>query len=121
LSLVVLLGVGTLGGAGAIARFLIDGAVAGRARRDFPYGTMAVNLTGALLLGLAVGLALTADDYRLAGTGLIGAYTTFSTWAFESQRLGEDGQVRAAAVNFGASLLLGLGAAWLGRVIGTAL
>ncbi|MGZ5321863.1 MAG: fluoride efflux transporter CrcB, partial [Solirubrobacterales bacterium] len=107
MSLAVLLGVGALGGAGAIARFLIDGAAAGRTGRDFPYGTLAVNLTGAFLLGLVAGLALTADDYRLAGTGLVGAYTTFSTWAFESQRLGEDGQLRAAAINFGVSLLLG--------------
>jgi CrcB protein len=120
-SVLVLVGVGALGGVGAIARFLLDGAVATRAGRDFPYGTLAVNLTGALLLGVLVGAALSGDAYRLAGTGLIGAYTTFSTWTFESHRLGEDGELRIGVLNFGASLILGVGVAWLGRQLGGAL
>jgi CrcB protein len=52
------------------------------------------------------------------GTGLLGAYTTFSTWMFESHRLAEDGEGRRSLVNLLASLVLGLGAAWLGREIG---
>jgi CrcB protein len=120
-SAVVLAGVAVLGGFGAIARFLLDGAVASRAGRDFPYGTLAVNLTGAFLLGVLAGAALSTDAYRLAGTGLIGAYTTFSTWAYESHRLGEDGQLRAGALNFAVSLALGVAAAWLGRRLGGAL
>jgi CrcB protein len=120
-SALVLAGVGVLGGAGALARFLLDGAVASRTGRDFPYGTLAVNLSGALVLGVLAGAALSDDAYRLAGTGLIGAYTTFSTWAFESHRLGEDGQLRAGALNFAVSLVLGVAAAWLGRRIGGAL
>jgi CrcB protein len=120
-SLVVLAGVGLLGGAGAIGRFLLDGAVAGRVGRAFPWGTLAVNLSGAFVLGVLVGAALSDDAYRLAGTGLLGAYTTFSTWALESHRLGEDGQVRAGALNFAVSLVLGVLAAWAGRRLGAAL
>lgn len=121
MSLPVLLGVGVLGGLGAIARFLLDGAVAGRLGRAFPYGTLAVNISGALLLGLLAGAALHGDGYRLAGTGFLGAYTTFSTWALESHRLGEDGQLRVGALNFAVSLVLGVAAAWAGRHLGAAL
>lgn len=117
----LLLAVGVLGGTGAIARFLLDGAVARRFGRDFPYGTLAVNLSGTLALGLLVGAALTGDAYRIAGVGLLGAYTTFSTWALESHRLGEDGRLGLGALNFAVSLVLGVGTAWLGRHIGAAL
>jgi CrcB protein len=118
MSPLILAGVGVLGGAGAIARFLIDGAVSSRAGRELPFGTLAVNLSGALVLGALAGAALGDDAYRLAGTGLIGAYTTFSTWAFESHRLGEDGRLRAGALNFAVSLVLGVAGAWLGRAVG---
>jgi CrcB protein len=55
------------------------------------------------------------------GGGLIGAYTTFSTWAFESHRLGEDGELRVGGLNFVISLVVGLVAAWAGRKLGAAL
>jgi CrcB protein len=115
MSPVVLLGVGLLGGVGALARFLVDGAVAARLGRSFPYGTLVVNLSGAFLLGALVGVVVDDDALRLAGTGLVGAYTTFSTWAFESHRLGEDGEGRLALLNFAASLALGILAAWAGE------
>ncbi len=121
MSALVLLGVGVLGGIGAIVRFLLDGAVASRLGRAFPYGTLAVNLSGAFALGLLVGATLEDDAYRLAGIGLVGAYTTFSTWAFESHRLGEDGEALAAALNFAVSLALGIAAAWAGRHVGATL
>jgi CrcB protein len=117
----VFVGVLVLGGVGASARFLLDGAVSQRAGRDFPYGTLAVNLSGALVLGALAGAALSGSAYRLAGTGLVGAYTTFSTWAFESHRLGEEGELRSGALNFAVSLVLGVAAAWAGRAIGRAL
>ena len=117
----VVVGIGLLGGIGALARFAVDGAVAARAAGAFPFGTLAVNLTGAFLLGLLVGATTDDDTLRLAGTGLLGAYTTFSTWAFESHRLGEDGQGRLGALNFTASLLLGVLVAWAGRSLGGAL
>jgi CrcB protein len=121
MSVIVVVGVGVVGGAGAIARFLLDGAVAGRLGREFPYGTLVVNIVGAFALGVLVGAALDRDAYRLAGTGLIGAFTTFSTWALESHRLGEDGQLGLGAVNFAVSLVLGVAIAWAGRHVGAAL
>jgi CrcB protein len=112
------LALGALGGAGALARFLLDGAIAGRVGRSFPWGTFAVNISGAFLLGVLAGATVDDDADRLLGTGLLGAFTTFSTWALESHRLGEDGQVRLGALNFAVSLVLGLEAAWLGRELG---
>jgi fluoride exporter len=114
-------GVVLLGGAGAVLRFLVDGAVAGRIGRSFPYGTLVVNLSGAFALGLIVGLALSRDAALLAGTATVGAYTTFSTWMFETQRLGEDRQVRYLFGNLGVSLVAGVAVAALGRWIGTLL
>jgi CrcB protein len=121
MSLVVLIGVGLAGGVGAISRFLIDGAVAQRVRGTFPLGTFVVNVSGAFVLGALVGATLGADAFRLVGGGLIGAYTTFSTWAFESHRLGEDGELRIGGLNFVISLVVGLVAAWAGRKLGAAL
>jgi fluoride exporter len=117
----VLIGIAALGGVGAVGRFLLDGAVAARARRGFTWGKLAVNLTGAFALGLLTGAALTGDGMRLLGTGLLGAYTTFSTWAFEAHRQAEDGRTRGALANLAISLVLGLACAWLGRELGTAL
>ena len=111
-------GVGALGGIAAIARFLVDGAIAARAPGGFPFGTLAVNVSGAVLLGLLVGLAVDGDSMLLAGTAVLGSYTTFSTWMFETQRLAEDGQWRPATVNIVAALVLGIAAAALGNAIG---
>jgi CrcB protein len=118
MSLSLVLGIGLLGGLGAVARFVLDDAVSSRLGRDFPFGTLLVNLVGAFGLGLVVGASLRADAYRLVGTGLIGSFTTFSTWTFESQRLGEDGQLGAGILNLVVSLALGLAAAWCGRAVG---
>lgn len=104
-----------------MARFLLDGAVSGVLGRKFPFGTLAVNLVGSFVLGILVGIALDDDAYRVAGTGLLGAFTTFSTWAFESHRLGEDGRLRLGVANFAISLVLGVALAWAGRHVGAAL
>ena len=113
--------VGAVGGAGAIARFLLDTAVAGRLGRRFPFGTLLINLSGAFVLGLLTGAGLAPDDLLVAGTATIGSYTTFSTWMLESQRRTEEGDVRGPAFNLLFSLLAGVGAAALGRLIGAAL
>jgi fluoride exporter len=107
-----------VGGAGALARFLLDGAIGAHVGRPFPFGTLVINLSGAFLLGLLTGLDLTPDGLLIAGTATIGSYTTFSTWMLESQRLTEDGDARGAAVNLLLSLVLGVGVAALGRTIG---
>ena len=115
---VVWAGVVVLGGVGAVVRFLVDGAVSARLGRSFPYGTLIVNLSGAVVLGLLTGLALGREGALLAGTATIGSYTTFSTWMFETQRLGEDRQVRQLVGNLTISLAAGIAAAALGRWIG---
>jgi fluoride exporter len=121
MSAAVLVAIGLVGGIGAIARLMLDGVVAARLGREFPYGTLAVNLTGAFLLGLLAGAAVAGGAYRIAGTGLLGAFTTFSTWALESHRLGEDGRLRLGVANFAVSLIAGVAAAWAGRYLGSAL
>ena len=118
---VVWAGVALLGGAGAVLRFLLDRAVSRRLARPFPFGTLVVNLSGALLLGFLGGLALTPHLALLAGTGFVGSYTTFSTWMLETQRLAEERQVWPAVANIVVSLVLGLAAAWLGMSIGVRL
>jgi fluoride exporter len=113
--------VAPLGGLGAIARFLLDGAIGGRGGGGFPVGTLAVNLSGALLLGVLAGVALSGVALVLAGTATLGSYTTFSTWMLESQRLTEDAEPRLALLNVVLSLLAGVGAAAAGHAIGARL
>jgi len=115
----MLLWVGVLiaGGFGAVLRFLVDGAVARRAARPFPFGTLAVNISGAALLGLLGGLALSRHAALLADTAFVGSYTTFSTWMLETQRLSEERQLRSAVANLVASIVLGIAAALAGQWI----
>ena len=108
-------GVVLLGGAGAVLRFLLDRAVARRVARPFPFGTLTVNLSGAVLLGLLSGLALSHEVALLAGTAFVGSYTTFSTWMLETQRLGEERQVWPAVANIVVSVVLGVLAAMSGQ------
>jgi CrcB protein len=112
------LAVGALGGLGTIARFLLDGLVSTNSGSRFPLGTLLVNLSGALVLGVLVGLALSGNAYLLAGTAVIGSYTTFSTWMLESHRLAEDGRRWLLFANIALSLVAGVGAAALGRLLG---
>jgi CrcB protein len=111
------LGVVLAGGVGAVLRFLVDRAVARRAARSFPFGTLAVNISGAALLGLLGGLALSRHTALLAGTAFVGSYTTFSTWMLETQRLSEERQIRNAVANIVVSIVLGIGAALFGQWI----
>lgn len=113
----VWLGVMLIGGIGSVTRFLVDRTVARRVGRPFPYGTLTVNITGAALLGFLTSLALPKDVSLLIGTAFVGAYTTFSTWMLETQRLGEERQLPAAFANIAVSVLLGLGAVILGQSI----
>jgi CrcB protein len=114
-------GVALVGAAGAWARFALGGAVAARRPSEFPFGTLAVNLTGGFMLGLLVGLSLTGDGLLVLGTGLLGAYTTFSTWMVEAQRLGEDGAFAAMSLYLLGSMVAGLAATGAGWLLGGAL
>jgi CrcB protein len=117
----VWIAVAALGSVGAVARFSLDRFISIRAPAGFPFGTLAVNASGALVLGLLTGLALSGDALLLSGSATIGSYTTFSTWMLETHRLGEDGRFTSGAVNVLVSVAVGIGAAALGRTIGVAL
>jgi CrcB protein len=118
MNVLVWAGVVVIGGAGSVVRFLADGVVSSAANRDFPFGTMAVNISGAVILGLLTGLALGHDQALLAGTAAVGSYTTFSTWMLETHRMAEDRQLRKVLLNVAVSLVLGVASAALGRLIG---
>lgn len=115
------LAVGALGGVGALLRFWVDGMVLARTPGAFPSGTLVVNVSGTFMLGLLAGLQVHDTVLLLAGTAVLGSYTTFSTWMFETHRLAEDGELSLLGHNLLLSLILGLGFAKLGHVLGEAL
>lgn len=116
----VWIGVAALGGVGALLRFRLDALVQLRAAGELPLGTLAVNLLGSFALGLLRGAGVGGDAMLLAGTAVLGSFTTFSTWMLETERLGEDGDDRVALLNLGLSIGGGLAAALLGWAIGAA-
>jgi CrcB protein len=115
------IGIAALGGLGAVVRFAIHSAVIKVNPADFPLGTFIVNISGSFLLGTLAGAAEGHHARLLIGTALLGAFTTFSTWMFESERLASDGYVTTAVVNIAISVVLGLGAVALGVVVGAAI
>ncbi|NUP47932.1 MAG: fluoride efflux transporter CrcB [Catenulispora sp.] len=116
--MILMLAVSAAAAVGAPARYLLDKALTSRRGSVLPIGTMTVNVSGALLLGLLTGLAahhgLPKDAVTVAGTGFCGAYTTFSTFSYETMRLVEDGSIAEAGANVAVSLLTGLLAAAAG-------
>lgn len=120
--MVKLLLIGAGGFLGAVARYGLSGLVQGRIGSSFPGGTLAVNVVGCLALGFLVGLfeerQLLGPDVRLfLGIGILGSFTTFSTFGFETLELARVGSFRLAGVNAAANLILGLGAVWGGRAL----
>ncbi|MGC8669098.1 MAG: fluoride efflux transporter CrcB [Chthonomonadales bacterium] len=114
--------VGVGGFIGANARYLIGGWVQERLGPSFPYGTLVVNVSGCFVLGVFATLALHfpwSDYWRLlVAIGFVGAYTTFSTFEYETLRLiGEGLRLRAAAVNVSMSVAAGLVAAYAGVIL----
>jgi CrcB protein len=115
-----------LGGfVGAPSRYLLDRAVNRRIESDLPWGTFLVNVSGSFVLGLLTGLSLShhlsSTAKALLGTGFCGAYTTFSTFSFETVRLLETGQILDASLNVAASVLTGFAGALAGLAIGLAI
>jgi len=115
------IGVLIIGGLGAVARFMLDRAVSRRTRGSFPFGTLVVNISGAVLLGFLTGLVVSHQVAMLAGTAFLGAYTTFSTWMLETQRLTEERRIWPAAANLVVSVVLGLAAAAAGQWVASLL
>jgi fluoride exporter len=114
------------GAAGAVARYLVDTTVAQRTAGAFPWGTLVVNLSGSLVLGIL--FAWTVERGVLPPSvrgplmvGFIGAYTTFSTLMLESWRLAEDGATGLALANVIGSSVLGIVAVFVGLSLGRAL
>jgi len=103
-------------GLGAVARYLVDLAVQRHVRSGFPVGTLVVNVSGSLVLGLVAG-STTGTTAAVLGVGLCGGYTTLSTLAWETLALAEEGSSGAALLNVVGSTALGLGAAALGLLL----
>jgi CrcB protein len=113
-------GVVLLGGVGAIFRTRIGAEVDRRKQSPFPLGTFVVNVSGSLLAGVLYGAGVGGDGELLASTALIGAYTTFSTWMSDSERLSRQGAGQLALLDVFGSLFAGLAAALLGMTIARA-
>ncbi|MFG2814370.1 fluoride efflux transporter CrcB [Streptomyces sp. NPDC048410] len=113
------------GAAGAPLRYLTDRAVQKRHDAVFPWGTFTVNVLGCFILGLLTGAvvagAASSHVQLLIGTGLCGALTTYSTFSYETLRLTEDGARFLAAANVVASVVAGLGAAFVGTAFAEAI
>jgi CrcB protein len=110
---------------GAPLRYLVDRAVQTRHDSLFPWGTFAVNIAGSFILGVLVGGstagAVPSGVSALLGTGLCGALTTYSTFGFETVRLLEQRATFYAVLNATASIVAGLGAAFVGIAVANAI
>jgi CrcB protein len=119
-----LFGVAIAGAIGAPARYLLDSWIEANRKTDFPLGTLIINLTGSLILGFVTGLALYHGLGKLpkaiVGTGFCGAYTTFSTFSYETVKLLEEAEFKNALINTAASVVLGLLAAAIGLALASA-
>ncbi|MEK6312447.1 MAG: fluoride efflux transporter CrcB [Curtobacterium sp.] len=109
------------GGIGAALRFLLDGAVKARVT-GFPLGTLVINVSGSLVLGVLTGAGqsggLALPVVAVLGTGMMGGYTTFSTASVETVQLLRSGKSRLAVLNGLGMLVVSVGAAALGLLIG---
>lgn len=116
------LAIGIGGFAGAIARYGLGVYVGSRYGMRFPYGTFVINMTGCFVLGLIMALLsrTTAGVFwrYLIPIGFIGAYTTFSTFEYETLRAVQDGQLLTGLLNIGLSVILGFAAVWAGDALG---
>ncbi len=107
------------GALGCVSRYLLSGWVYALCGRGFPYGTFAVNIVGAFIIGLVmefgVRSALLSAGLRAGLTiGFLGGLTTFSTFSYETFRLLEDGEFITASINILASVFVCLAFTWLG-------
>ncbi|HLG42372.1 MAG TPA: fluoride efflux transporter CrcB [Planctomycetota bacterium] len=115
-----------IGGAlGALARYGLSVLIHRWLGTQFPYGTLAVNVLGCLVIGWVMFLAeerqIMSEPIRMFLTiGILGAFTTFSTFGFETYLLARDGHGVLALASIAGNLALGLGAVWVGRVLAQA-
>jgi CrcB protein len=114
------------GALGAVARFLVSGTVYRLLGRDFPWGTLSVNLIGSFAMGLLFVLllerSLLAPELRAAVLiGFLGSFTTFSTFSLETLTLAEQGEILTALANVATSVVLCVAACWVGIIAARAL
>ena len=116
------LAIGFGGFLGTLARFGLSGLVHKHFDGSFPLGTLVINVLGCLVIGM---LMYFIDDRSLFGPtarlfltiGLLGGFTTFSSFGYETVELLRDGNYRSAVINVGGNVVLGLGAVWGGRAL----
>ncbi len=111
------------GAAGSVSRYALTSWTSRLFGKGFPYGTLLVNVLGSLCLGLlmslVIGTGLIPRVWRIPlSVGFFGAFTTFSTFSYETVAYIEKGAWSPALINIGANLVLCLGAAWLGLLLG---
>lgn len=106
------------GGLGASVRFMVDSVVRAFTGRNFPFGTLIINVSGSFILGILTGLVLhhhaSVDTKLIVGTGFCGGFTTFSTASFEAVRLIEERRMTALSIQVIGNAALALSAAALG-------
>lgn len=103
---------------GAPLRYVVDRLVQRRRESVFPWGTMTVNVVGSFALGMLVSAGVSGGVGALVGMGICGAFTTYSTFSYETLRLIEDGARPLALANVVGSVVAGVAAAALGWWIG---
>lgn len=111
------------GGAGSLVRYLVGMAVTARYGARFPWGTLAVNVTGSFLIGLLMTVLterlVVSPNWRFALViGFLGGYTTFSSFEWETYSAVRAGGFWIGAVNVAGSVMLGYAAVWVGGVLG---
>lgn len=115
--------VGIGGFLGAIARFWLGGYVSSKLGTRFPYGTFIINCSGSFLIGFIITILAEKTHWSpnwryLIPIGFIGAYTTFSTFEYETFRVIQDGELFIAFLNVALSVIVGFAAVWLGVIAG---
>lgn len=118
---ILLVGIG--GFIGSVLRYLASGYVQTLTKSfEFPYGTLAVNLIGCFIIGFLAELAdarsvFSSESRAFVFVGILGGFTTFSSFGNETMNLMRDGEMTPALANIGAHIVLGLSAVWLGRTV----
>jgi CrcB protein len=115
--------VGAGGFIGSVLRYLLSGYIQQTTKSiNFPYGTLAVNVIGCFVIGFLAQLAesrgvFTSESRLFVFIGILGGFTTFSTFGNETLNLARDSQMLGALANIGANVIIGLLAVWLGRTV----
>lgn len=111
------------GGIGAAARYWLSGLIHERLGSGFPYGTLVVNIVGCFIIGLVMGSMqerfLSHPSLRLFLTiGILGGFTTFSSFSYETIAMLKDGEIAFASLNISASVLCCISGTWIGLIVG---